>query len=67
MQNNQININGIFERGDLTGFNWSKVPVILIETGFLSNYNEDLMMSDVNYQKKLMQSVADGVEEYFKK
>lgn len=65
-QNNGIQINGIFERNDLTGFNWSKVPVVLIEMGFLSNYNEDQMMSNLEYQRKLMQSVADGVEQYFK-
>lgn len=65
MKNDGININGIFERNDLTGFNWSKVPVILIEMGFLSNHSEDQMMSNPEYQRKLMQSVADGVEEYF--
>lgn len=60
-----IELNGIFERGDLTGFNWSKVPVVLVEMGFLSNYNEDYMMSSPEYQRKLMQSIADGVEAYF--
>lgn len=59
-------VNGIFERDDLTGFNWSKVPVVLVEMGFMSNYNEDEMMSNKDYQKKMMQSIADGVEEYFK-
>lgn len=61
-----IQVNGIFERGDLTGFNWSKVPVVLIEMGFMSNYNEDLMMSNPEYQRKIMQSVADGLEIYLK-
>ncbi|MGL5313049.1 MAG: N-acetylmuramoyl-L-alanine amidase [Peptostreptococcaceae bacterium] len=65
MEKSGIEVNGIFERGDLTGFNWSKVPVVLVEMGFLSNYNEDRMMSDPGYQRKLMQSIADGVEEYF--
>ena len=58
-------VNGIFERDDLTGFNWSTVPVILVEMGFMSNYNEDEMMSNAQYQRKMMQSIADGVEEYF--
>ncbi|MGL5695251.1 MAG: N-acetylmuramoyl-L-alanine amidase [Peptostreptococcaceae bacterium] len=66
MKNTGIQVNGIFQRGDLTGFNWSKVPVVLVEMGFLSNYNEDQMMSNPEYQRKLMQSVADGVEEYLK-
>lgn len=64
MKSEGINLNGTFERGDLTGFNWSTVPVVLLEMGFLSNYNEDYMMSNPEYQRKLMQSVADGVEQY---
>lgn len=66
MNESGIQLNGIFQRGDLTGFNWSKVPVVLVEMGFMSNYSEDQMMSNPDYQRKLMQSIADGVEEYFK-
>ena len=66
MKSKGFKVNGIFERDDLTGFNWSKVPVVLIEMGFMSNYNEDEMMSNKEYQKKMMQSIADGVEKYFK-
>lgn len=65
MNESGIQLNGIFQRGDLTGFNWSKVPVVLVEMGFMSNYSEDQMMSNPDYQRKLMQSIADGVEEYF--
>lgn len=66
MNNIGIKVNGVFERDDITGFNWSKVPVVIVEMGFLSNYNEDLLMSDINYQKKLMQSISDSVDQYFK-
>ena len=66
MSNMGIKVNGVFERDDITGFNWSKVPVVIVEMGFLSNYNEDLLMSDVNYQKKLMQSISNSVDQYFK-
>jgi N-acetylmuramoyl-L-alanine amidase len=66
MEKSNIQVNGIFQRDDLTGFNWSKVPVVLVEMGFLSNYNEDQMMSNPDYQRKLMQSIADGLEANFK-
>lgn len=59
-----VKVNGIFERNDITGFNWSKVPVVIFEMGFMSNYNEDKMLSDGNYQEKLMQSVADSLKKY---
>lgn len=65
MDQSGFKVNGIFERDDLTGFNWSKVPVVLVEMGFMSNYNEDEMMSNPDYQRKMMQSIADGIEEYF--
>lgn len=65
MKNNGFKVNGIFERSDLTGFNWSTVPVILLEMGFMSNYTEDQNMSNPDYQKKMMTCVADGLDKYF--
>lgn len=59
-----IKVNGIFERNDITGFNWSRVPVVILEMGFMSNYTEDKMLCDENYQKKLMNIVADSLEVY---
>ena len=57
-----IKVNGIFERNDITGFNWSTVPVIILEMGFMSNYCEDKMLCDTNYQKKLMTIVRESLE-----
>lgn len=59
-----IKVNGIFERNDITGFNWSTVPVIIFEMGFMSNYSEDKMLCDENYQKRLMNIVSDSLELY---
>ena len=41
----EVNIKnrGVIERNDLTGFNWSKVPVVLVEMGYLSNKEDDLL------------------------
>lgn len=52
---------GIIESSDMTGFNWSKVPVILIEMGFLSNPSEDKLLSTSAYQDKLAKALADGI------
>lgn len=64
LQDSGVKVNGIFERGDMTGFNWSKVPVVIFEMGFMSNYNEDRMLSDKAYQTKLMQAVVDALDAY---
>ena len=66
MQSNGFKVNGIFERSDLTGFNWSTVPVVLVEMGFMSNYTEDQNMANPEYQEKMMKSIADGLDQYFK-
>lgn len=53
--------NGVVERKDLTGFNWSKVPVILVETGFLSNPQEDKLLNTDEYQNKIAQALFNGI------
>lgn len=64
LKEGNIKVNGVFERKDITGFNWSKVPVIILEMGFMSNYNEDTMLSNPNYQKKIMNCVSEAIDEY---
>ena len=64
LQDNNVKVNGVFERNDITGFNWSRVPVVILEMGFMSNYNEDQMLSDSTYQKLLMRCVAESIDKY---
>ncbi|MGG0729827.1 N-acetylmuramoyl-L-alanine amidase [Bacillus paramycoides] len=65
-ENHQVKVNGIKFRDDLSGFNWSKVPGVLLELGFMSNPEEDKKLSDPQYVNSLLQSVADSVDEYRK-
>lgn len=64
LQDSGVKVNGIFERSDMTGFNWSQVPVVIFEMGFMSNWNEDRMLCDSNYQTKLMQVVVTAIDAY---
>jgi len=57
---------GIVSRGDLSGFNWSKVPTILPEMGFLSNPAEDRKLNTPAYQEQLASGMADGIVQYLK-
>lgn len=56
-----MNNRGISERNDLTGFNWSKVPVVLVEMGFMSNPEEDKLLNDYSYQDKLALGLCKGI------
>ncbi len=57
---------GIIKRDDLSGTNWAKMPVILIEAGFMTNEEEDRKLQDPEYQEKLVRGIVEGIEEYFK-
>lgn len=51
-------------RSDITGFNWSKVPVLLVEMGFMSNPEEDKLLSDSQYRLKLAKTMSQGILHY---
>lgn len=56
---------GIDPREDITGFNFSKIPVVLPEVGFMSNREEDIKLSTDLYQYKLAEGMAEGINKYF--
>jgi N-acetylmuramoyl-L-alanine amidase len=57
---------GIVARNDLTGFNWSKVPVILVEMGFMTNPAEDQALNTEDYQNKIVDGIIKGLDDYFR-
>lgn len=52
---------GLTQRSDLTGFNWSEVPCILLEMGFLSNPEEDARLAQPDYRQTIADGIAQGV------
>jgi N-acetylmuramoyl-L-alanine amidase len=58
--------DGIVPRADITGFNWSTVPVALVEMGFMSNPAEDIKMSTQLYQYKIAEGISEGIDEFLR-
>lgn len=56
---------GIVVRDDLTGTNWSKMPTVLIECGFMSNPTEDRKLNNKSFQKKMVKGMVNGIDAYF--
>lgn len=56
---------GIIEREDLIVLNQTKMPAVVIEYGFLSNEKEEQLLLTEEYQNKVVDSIAKGLEEYF--
>jgi N-acetylmuramoyl-L-alanine amidase len=53
---------GVVERADLTGFNWADVPVVLVETGFMSNAREAALLRSAAYQQTLARALARATD-----
>ena len=50
--------HGVVERSDLTGFNWADVPVVLVETGFMTNPREGGLLRTAAYQRRVAGALA---------
>lgn len=53
-------------QNDMTGINWCKMPVAIVEMGLMSNPTEDLRMANSGFQLKIARGLANGIDQYFR-
>ena len=56
---------GLYNVDSRAQINWSKIPVIVLEMGFMSNTEDDTYMAEDTNQQKMAEGIADGIDLYF--
>lgn len=56
---------GIYAMDNMVGINWSKIPVTIVELGYMSNAEEDLKLNTEEYQNQLVEGMVMGIGKYF--
>lgn len=56
--------NGIVSNDNYTGQNWSTVPCLMVECGFASNPDEDVLLNSEDYQWLLAKGLTQGIIDY---
>lgn len=56
---------GVQYYDNMSGINWSSVPVTILEMGFMTHEYDDNQMSDPDFQTIMAEGIANGIDFYF--
>ena len=56
---------GVRTEDNSAAINWSQIPVVVLQLGYMSSPDEDAKLWQEEYQNKIATAICDGIDEYF--
>ena len=60
-----LKAKGLYNVDNQILLNWSEIPTVMLEMGFMSNESDDTYMAEEEHQQKMADGIADGIDLYF--